>query len=285
MHKTITGTESVAAITVGEVRDALPPGTALLGGADGLNRPVTGTASFRARMPAFPALHGGEIALVPLTLLRQVDPNAQLDRLVGQLAEAGIAAVLLLGAEHNPVSSRGHRTPEPSGPLAGAARAAEAHGVPVFSVPSGPTADELDLALHRHLAGQRETLLRRSQELQQEFTQLALAGRGLAAIVERLSAVTGLAAVWETPTALDPLAWSPPPAGWVPPPDLARTGTTPDALLKAARLPLQRWTASLPIGATTSSEVTSLPLRADARLFFEQPLSGCFQGRSSIKSL
>ena len=250
----------MAAITVAEMRDALPPGSALLGGAAGLGRPVTGTAAFRARTPAFPALHGGEIAIVPLPLLRQVDPHAPLDRLVGQLAEAGIAAILLLGAEHDPLAARGTRTDDPSATLAGASGAADSHGVPVFAVPPGPTPEEVDLSLHRHLAGQREALLRRSQELQHEFTQLALAGRGLGTIVERLAAVTGLGAAWEVPPGLEPIAWAPPPAGWDPPPELARGGA--DALLKAARLPLQRWIASRPAGGA-ATDVTALPLRAD----------------------
>ncbi|HEU5315349.1 MAG TPA: helix-turn-helix domain-containing protein [Chloroflexota bacterium] len=248
----------MAAITVGETREALPRGTVLLGGAAGLGRPVTGTATFRARVPAFPALHGGEIALVPVALVRQMDPTTQLARLVTQLAEAGIAALVLLGAAGG--------TAGDDGSLEGAARAADAHGLALFSAPPGSTPEEVELALHRHLAGQREALLRRSQELQQEFTQLALAGSGIGAIVERLAAVTGQPAAWEVPAALEPPAWAAPPGGWAPPAELAPSGAGPDeaipAILRAARLPLQRWSASLPAG-DEADDVASLPLRAD----------------------
>ena len=54
----------MAGISVEEVREAaLPAGTVLLGGRAGLHRGVSGTAILRARTPAFPPLHGGELAL------------------------------------------------------------------------------------------------------------------------------------------------------------------------------------------------------------------------------
>ena len=80
----------------------------------------------------------------------------------------------------------------------------------MLSTPPHHTAEMVDVDLHRHLAGRREALLRRSQELQQEFTALAFAGRGLPVIVERLAAITGLPAAWED-RALELRGWATPP--------------------------------------------------------------------------
>jgi purine catabolism regulator len=237
----------VAGISVEEVQEAaLPAGSVLLGGRAGLDRGVSGTATLRARTPAFPALHGGELALVPLPLLRQIEPRPRLDRLVAQLAVAGVAAIVILDS-----------TPADRPLLERAAGAAEQHALPVLTTPPHYTAEMVDVALHRHLAGRREALLRRSQELQQEFTALAFAGRGLPVIVERLAAITGLPAAWED-RALELRSWSTPPManGAL---DLPADLPT---LLRGARLPLLRWAKTVRPEATP--EVVVLPLRADS---------------------
>ena len=242
------------------MREALPPGTELLGGASGLGRAVAGTATFRARTPAFPALHGGELAIVPLALLRQVDPqtHVHLDRLVTQLSGAGIAAIVLVGAG---VAGQAEEAMV-VGSREAAASASDGHAIPLFIAPAGTTAEQVDLALHRHLAGRRATLLRRSQQLQQEFAQLALSGSGLAEIVERLAAVAGCPAAWEVAASLEPVVWAVPDASWTPPKDLARSAADLPMVLRAARLPLQRWSAAAN-GTVDSGEVAVLPLRAD----------------------
>jgi hypothetical protein len=237
----------VAGISVEEAREAaLPAGTVLLGGRAGLHRGVSGTAILRARTPAFPPLRGGELALVPLPLLLQIEPRARLDRLVSQLADAGVAGIVILDA-----------APADQPLLEQAAAAAERHGLPVLSTPPRHTAEMVDVALHRHLAGRRETLLRRSQELQQEFTALAFAGRGLPAIVERLAAITGLPAAWED-RSLELRGWATPPVanGAV---DLPADLPT---LLRGARLPLLRWART--VRAEATPDVTALPIRADS---------------------
>ena len=55
----------MASITVNDVlRLALPPGTAVVAGASGLQRQVTWVVTPRATLPAFTNLRGGEVALV-----------------------------------------------------------------------------------------------------------------------------------------------------------------------------------------------------------------------------
>ena len=266
----------MAAITVGELREALPAGTELLGGASGLGRAAGGSATFRARTPAFPALHGGELAIVPLALLRQMDPqtHAHLDRLVTQLAGAGVAGIVLLdgasAAEGGDAASGTSRE--------AAARAADSHALPLFLAPPDATAEQIDLALHRHLAGQRAALLQRSQQLQQEFAQIALSGRGLAEIVAHLAAVSGSPAAWEVPSAIEPVAWALPDPAWAPSRELARAGADLPTVLRAARLPLQRWSATAN-GALDSGEVAVLPLRAD------EPAAGSGNGSARWRRL
>lgn len=235
-------------ISVEEVRETvLPGGTVLLGGRNGLQRTVSGTATLRARTPAFPQLHGGELALVVLTLLRQLEARPRPDRLVGQLADAGVASIVLLDAVD---SDR---------PLLDvAATAADEHRLPVFLAPRHHTADSIDAALHRYLSQRREALLRRSQEIQQELATLALAGRGLPATLERLAAISGLAAAWEDST-LELRAWAPPPAV-----DQGEWPAGIAGLVRSGRLPLQRWANSLRTAPAT--DVAVLPLRANRDL-------------------
>ncbi|HEX2036764.1 MAG TPA: helix-turn-helix domain-containing protein [Chloroflexota bacterium] len=240
-------------ITVEEAREAaLPAGTVVLGGESGLSRSVTGTATLRARTPAFPALHGGELALVPLPLWRQLEPRPRLERLVAQLADAGVAAIVFLDT-----------TPADRHSLEQAAPAADEHALPVLATPPLHTAEMVDVALHRHLAGRREALLHRSQELQREFTALAFAGHGLPAIVKRLAAITGLPAAWED-ASLELQDWSlPPQESSSPRLPTAPAGLPVDlpTLLRGARLPLLRWAKAL--RPDSMPDVASLPLRAD----------------------
>ena len=166
---------------------------------------------------------------------------------MSQLADAGVAAIVFLD------------TAEADRPLLEqAAAAAEQHALPVLSTPPQHTAEMVDVALHRHLAGRREALLRRSQELQQEFTALAFAGRGLPAIVERLATITGLPAAWED-RSLELRGWATPPGGATARSTSRRTCPT---LLRGARLPLLRWAKTVRADATP--DVAVLPLRADS---------------------
>ncbi|MBI3970707.1 MAG: helix-turn-helix domain-containing protein [Chloroflexi bacterium] len=240
-------------VSVREARDAvIPPAATLLGGGTGLDRHVTGTAVLRARTPAFPSLQGGELALVSLSLLRQLEPRPHLDRLVGQLAPAEVAAIVFFETHDEDPES-----------LAAAGRAADASRLPVFAVPSPATADEIDLALHRYLSERRAALLRRGQELQHEMTTLALAGHGIPAIVERLAAVVGLPVTWED-RAFELRSWVVPPGSA----DIDVPADGP-ALLRRARLSLERMANTLRHGG--HPQPTLLPLSTNGRDSTDRP--------------
>src|SRR5436190_6784599 len=237
-------------ITVQEAFEAaLPAGAVLLGGGAGLGRTIAGAATMRARTPAFTTLRGGEVALVSVSLARQVQAHPRFDQLVAQLAGADVAAVVFLDVV------RAEDTFGADAPAV--ACAADRHGVAVFAVPPPYAAEAIELALHRLLAGRREAHFRRSQELQQVFANLALSGQGPEAIVERLARTTGLAAVWED-AAGEVRTLAPPPGGLG---ALAELSPDLPALVRSATLPLQRWRNTLPPAGT--SEPAVLPLRAD----------------------
>ncbi len=254
-------------LTVRQVQEiAWPPGAILLGGEAGLERVVTGAATMRARTPAFPALHGGEVALISIALLRQLEPRPRFERLVAQLAEAGVAAVVFFGPAGVPDGAEAIF----GDGLVPMVEAAGRHALPVFLVPPPHTPELVELALHRALAEQREGLVRRSQELQQAFADLALAGHGAAAIVERLAATTGLPAAWED-AAGELRAAALPPGGWGAAQGLVELAADLPALVRSAALPLLRWRNTVavgpaaPAGASSGrpAEAAVLPLRAE----------------------
>src|SRR6266545_579242 len=69
----------MAPITVHDVlRLALPPGTTVAAGANGLLRQVTWVVTPRATLPAFANLRGGELALVSVAAVRELDDRLPL---------------------------------------------------------------------------------------------------------------------------------------------------------------------------------------------------------------
>jgi hypothetical protein len=138
----------------------------------------------------------------------------------------------------------------------------------------------VDPEIQSLLATQRDAQQRRSQDLQREFTTLALSGQGLPAIVEHLARVTGFPAAWED-RALELRTWALPPNGnpsggaaLGSPGPFGALGTAASAfsqtageiadvpaVLLAARRPLLRWSCSL--SPSAHAEVVSLPLHED----------------------
>jgi|DewCreStandDraft_5_1066085.scaffolds.fasta_scaffold00030_83 purine catabolism regulator len=162
------------------LRHAFPAGTRAVAGESGLDRQVTWPATLRRRAPAFGALKGGEIALLSTAALRQVDERLTLPRAIQMLAEAGVAAVAVQGeitAEARELANRA--------------------GIPLLELPAEVSLPELEQQLTRHIIDLRTELHDRTQEIHRQLTELNLQGRGLRAIVERLSQLTGQACALE----------------------------------------------------------------------------------------
>jgi purine catabolism regulator len=169
-----------ALITVRDVwRGVLPEGTELLGGGAGLDRRVEWATTLRTRPPAFEAIKGGEIALVPVTSIRLLDERLDLADVMNGLAEKGGVAVAVVG-DASPASLG----------------VAEHRLMPLLRLPDGAHVTEMQQSVVRYIVEQRTILHEQSQFLQMELMQLALGGSGTDAIVARLAEVTGRVAAW-----------------------------------------------------------------------------------------
>ncbi|HEX2172634.1 MAG TPA: helix-turn-helix domain-containing protein [Dehalococcoidia bacterium] len=176
---------------------ALPEGTKLLAGSAGLGREVIWTSILRPRPPAFDLLRTGDLALISLTALGALDPTLPLDRVVSQVAQAGVSGVVVAG-----------RVGEE------AAAVAERTGTPLFELPEGSSLTEVDQQIARIIRDWSAEIQRRVQAVQNQLTELALQGRGVKAILDRLAELTektviltdpGLAVRhWSSPRGQDP---------------------------------------------------------------------------------
>ena len=88
---------------------ALPTGTTVAAGAAGLGREVTWAARIRSSPPAFGHLAGGELVLLPVAILAELDERLHLDEAIRRLAELGVAGAAVLGTIGKPARSRGSR--------------------------------------------------------------------------------------------------------------------------------------------------------------------------------
>ena len=169
-----------ALITVRDVwRGALPDGTELLGGGAGLERRVEWATVLRTRPPAFEAVKGGELALVPVASIRLLDERLDLADVMNGLAEKGGVAVAVLG--------------DPSPASLGVA---ERRHMPLLRLPPAAHVSEMQQNVVRFIVEQRTVLHEAAQQLQMELMQLALGGAGADAIVARLGEVIGRATAW-----------------------------------------------------------------------------------------
>ncbi|MGH7723349.1 MAG: PucR family transcriptional regulator ligand-binding domain-containing protein, partial [Candidatus Dormibacteria bacterium] len=163
-----------ALITVRDVwRGALPEGTELLGGGAGLDRRVEWATTLRTRPPAFEAVKGGEMALVPVASIRLLDERLELADVMNGLAEKGGVAVAVVG-DASPASLG----------------VADRRLMPLLRLPDGSHVTEMQQSVVRYIVEQRTVLHERAQLLQMELLQLALGGAGTDAIVARLGEVT-----------------------------------------------------------------------------------------------
>ena len=158
-------------ITVEEVwARGLPPATTLAAGQGGLGRKVSWVTSLRTRLPGFVGLKGGELALLSLRGLRELDGRLTLAQVLERLAEADVAAVAVLG-ELDPA----------------AATTAERHGLPLLALPLEAELPEVERQVTRLLVDERVDLDRRGHELFSQLNELVIEGRGPEGLVDRLA--------------------------------------------------------------------------------------------------
>ena len=153
---------------------ALPQGSQLVAGEAGLWREVHGSTRMRPRPPGFEALQGGEFTFVSLQTMRLLDDNLTLSAVLERLAEMKVAAVAAVGDIDHDARDTANRL-----------------AVPLFALPGGANVAELEQFAIRVIAERQADMYRLAQDAYRQLTELAIGGRGLPAIVERLSHMTG----------------------------------------------------------------------------------------------
>jgi purine catabolism regulator len=152
---------------------ALPPGTQLVGGQHGLDREVRWVITLRPRPPGLVGLKGGELVLVSADTLHALDDRLTLARALDQLAQAGVAAVAARGGIDTAAMAR-----------------ADALGFPLLSIPTDASLSQTEQAALRLLADRQAETAELTRQVQQQLTELLIAGHGLPAIVDRLAVLT-----------------------------------------------------------------------------------------------
>ncbi|MBI3966019.1 MAG: helix-turn-helix domain-containing protein [Chloroflexi bacterium] len=179
-------------LTVAEAWDLnLPPETRLVGGQAGLGREVAWAAATRPLAPVFPRFRGGELALASLTALSRLSPPVTAVQLVSRLAQAGVAALALVG-----------------NPSAEAARLADDHSLPLFVLPDDASLNELEHRIARCLLERRAAIQQIAQNVDRELLELALRGHGIAVVVQRFKELANRSVLYESAT-LDLVEYQP----------------------------------------------------------------------------
>jgi len=161
-------------VTVRDVWDvALPQGTSLVGGEEGLCRSVEWVSSLRATFPLFGTLERGYLAIARLEIARQADPRLTVAYLLEQLHRAGATALVVDG----PVS------PDD------AARA-DALALPLLVLPPGADLHEVERDILRTLVDHEGQLARREREARQHLQRVIGRG-GIAAVLQTVAERAG----------------------------------------------------------------------------------------------
>src|SRR5437763_7157318 len=240
-------------VTVDDVwRGALPKETELVAGAAGSRREVVWCTALRARPPAFTPLRGGELLLINPQVLTVVDTRLTLARLVESLVGQGVAGAAVLGRV----------SPE-------ARRVAEAHGLPLFSLPATTPLDQVEQSVLHYIVDRRAELHERAQDLHRQLSELALAGRGLPALLARLHELTGVPVLLERDTTVDYVGGG-------------RLPESTSAAIAAERPALEEWLREVPLSAFDPPVAVRPLLDGQARLVAPILVQGSIAGFLSL---
>jgi len=241
-------------VTVDDVwHGALPEETQMVAGATGMRREVVWCTALRARPPAFTPLRGGELLLINPQVLSAVDGRLTLARLLESLAGQGVAGAAVSGRVS--VEAR---------------RVADALGLPLFALPVGFALDQVEQQVLRYVVDRRAELHERAQDLHRQLSELALAGRGLPALLARLHELTGIPVLLEHDARVDYVG-----AGGRLPEDLA-------AAIAAERPALDEWLREVPLSAFDPPVALRSLVSGRARLIAPILVQGSIAGFLSL---
>jgi purine catabolism regulator len=240
-------------VTVDDVwRGALPKQSELVAGSAGSRREVVWCTALRARSPAFTPLRGGELLLINPQVLTAVDARLTLARLLESLVGQAVAGAAVLGRV----------SPE-------ARRVADAHGLPLFSLPPATPLDQVEQSVLRYIVDRRAELHERAQDLHRQLSELALAGRGLPALLARLYELTGVPVVLERDTGVDYVG-------------SGRLSESTSAAIAAERPALEEWLREVPLSAFDPPVAVRPLLDGQARLVAPILVQGSIAGFLSL---
>ena len=161
-------------VTVRETLNlALPAGTFVAGGAAGLGREVAWARVVRTQAPAFEGIEEGDIALLSLELIGLVDDLLSPEATVRELAQLGVAAVVVTGD-----------LPAEMGV------AADEVGLPLLALPPFVGLREVEKSVIGLVLNRRAEMEQRGVQIYRQLAQCITAGKGLDAIVHTLSQIT-----------------------------------------------------------------------------------------------
>jgi PucR family transcriptional regulator, purine catabolism regulatory protein len=241
-------------VTIEDVwRGALPKETQLVAGAAGSRREVVWCTALRARSPALTPLRGGELLLINPQVLTAVDSRLTLARLLESLDGQGVAGAAVLGR----VSTE-------------ARRVADAHGLPLLALPAGLPLDQVEQQVLRYIVDRRAELHERAQDLHRQLSELALAGRGLPALLARLHELTGVPVVLERESAVEYVG------------DGGRLSVSLAAAIAAERPALEEWLREVPLSAFDPPVALRPLIDGQARLIAPILVQGSIAGFLSL---
>ena len=145
-----------------------------------LEREVTWATRPRPSPPAFGHLSGGEMVLLRLEELAEVDERLTLDGAIRQLAGFNVSAVAVAG----PVADENREL-------------AAARKVALVELPAAADLGEIERRASHLIAERRRDRQRRGHEGSRKLMELAIAGESLAAIISALSQLSRLAVALE----------------------------------------------------------------------------------------
>lgn len=155
-------------------RLALPLGTTLVAGAEGLRRPVRWARTSSHNPPLFPGLSAEELALLDLEAARSFNPSLKLARVVDSLAKVPVSALAVLQ------------------PADGDARAiADDIGMALFELPGGVDPQRTSRSVVRLLSDPEAQEESRSAELLRRLMGCVTGGGGLKAVLTDVVALSG----------------------------------------------------------------------------------------------
>ena len=164
-------TQDNAATLQSLLQFALPLGTTLVTGQ--ADTTINWSVTVRAQPPAFPDIHGGELALVSMELLRAYDSRIKLAEVVGSLAEVGVSAV----AVREEVSQA-------------TLTVAREHDISLLALPPDSSLTAIERAVNKLIVNYSAQLTQRAMEIQRQLTRLAAENRDLNSLLQIIARAT-----------------------------------------------------------------------------------------------